>query len=363
MSGANRETELEVKLARAEQRLDEMLERYALATAAANVGVWDWNLETGDFYLDPNVKGFLGYGDDEIPNDIEIWAGFVHPDDKEPVMKAAQDVIDGRSPRYVFEHRMCHKDGSVRWIMVRGEVVRNEMGRAIRFVGTDTDVTERRQLEQSARALSSEIQMRIGHDLHGGVGHDLSGLALLLEQIELQLTNEGSQYVARVHKALELARSVIQTTRNLAQSLSPVVRTAGLAKSLRQFAIDAQQWYGIKCSVQLPERALQRFSDIAANELYCIVREAVLNAVKNGQATGVEIEARVVGQRLLLNIADNGMGYGGVLPDDPSMGLKIMQYRARDLGGSITITRRRGAGTLVVCSCPVPTSPKEQEKT
>lgn len=361
MSGAKREIELEAKLARTEQRLDEMLERYSLATAAANVGVWDWNLETGEFYLDPNVKGFLGYRDDEIPNDIETWAGFVHPDDKEPVMTAAQDVIDGRSPHYVFEHRMCHKDGSVRWIMVRGEAIRNEKGQAVRFVGTDTDVTERRELEQSARALSNEIQMRIGHDLHDGVGHDLSGLALMLQQFELQLTKEGSEYVERVHDLLELTRSVIQTTRNLAQSLSPVVRTAGLAKSLRQFAIDAEQWYGIKCSAELPEEVLQRFSDVAANELYCIVREAVLNAVKHGLATSVEIEARVVGQRLLLNIADNGLGYRGVSPEESSMGLNIMQYRVRDLGGSLTITSRRGAGTLVVCSCPIPKSAAERE--
>jgi len=361
MSGAKKDTELEAKLSRTEQRLDQILERYALATAAANVGVWDWDLESGEFYLDPNVKGFLGYRDDEIPNDIEIWAGYVHPDDKEPVMKAAQEVIEGRSPHYVFEHRMCHKDGSVRWFMVRGDVVRNARGKPVRFVGTDTDVTERRELEQRARALSNEIQLRIGHDLHDGVGHDLSGVALMLQQIELQLTKEGSRHVERVRETLELTRSAIQTIRNLARSLSPVVRTTGLANSLRQFAFDAEQWYGIKCSAGLPDGVLQRFSDVAANELYCIVREAVLNAVRHGEATIVDIEARVVGQRLLLNIADNGSGYGGVSPDDPSMGLKIMQYRARDLGGSLTISSRRAAGTLVVCSCPIPKSATERE--
>ena len=104
---------------------------------------------------------------------------------------------------------------------------------------------------------------------------------------------------------------------------------------------------------------LDRYSDVVANELYCIVREAVLNAVRHGQASSVEIEGRVVGQRLLLNIADNGLGYRGVKQDDPSMGLKIMQYRARDLGGTLTITSRRSSGTLVVCSCPIPAAAVE----
>ena len=71
----------------ANQQLDQIQERYALATSAANVGVWDWNIATGEFYLDPIIKGFLGYEDHEIPNDLKRWASHIHPDDSQAVIR------------------------------------------------------------------------------------------------------------------------------------------------------------------------------------------------------------------------------------------------------------------------------------
>lgn len=133
----------------AEEELRIGRERYALATQAAKVGVWDWNLKTGEFYLDPNIKATLGYSDQEIPNDLKIWTTYVHPDDREPVMEAAQAHLEGKTPDYVFEHRMRHKDGSHRWIMVRGKAIRDDSGSVVRMVGTDTDITERKEAEQA----------------------------------------------------------------------------------------------------------------------------------------------------------------------------------------------------------------------
>ncbi len=137
------------KRKRAEETLRVSQERYEMATQAASVGVWDWNIQTGEFYLDPNVKAILGYSDEEIPNDIEVWTTYVHPEDRQPVMEAAQAHLDGRTPEYVFEHRMLHKDGSVRWIFVRGVAVRDAQGQAIRLVGSDTDITERKRVGQA----------------------------------------------------------------------------------------------------------------------------------------------------------------------------------------------------------------------
>ncbi len=137
------------------QRIEEALkinqEQYRLATQAGGAGVWDWNLQTGEFYLDPTIKAILGYTDEEIPNDIRVWAGHIHPADSQVVMAAAQAHIEGRTPTYAYEHRMLHKDGSVRWIFVRGKVIHDEQGRAVRMVGTDTDITARKEVEAQER--------------------------------------------------------------------------------------------------------------------------------------------------------------------------------------------------------------------
>lgn len=143
---------------RAKEALRISEERYALATSVARIGVWDWNVQANEFYLDPNVKAILGYSDEEIPNNIEVWATYIHPDDKQPVMEAFQDHIDGKTPEFVSEHRMLHKDGSIRWIMRRGTAMRDAQGNSVRVVGTDTDITQRKLSEEAL--LESEGKFR-----------------------------------------------------------------------------------------------------------------------------------------------------------------------------------------------------------
>jgi PAS domain S-box-containing protein len=126
-------------------------ERYELATRAASAGIWEWNLETGDFYLDPNLKTMLGFTDDEIPNDIESWVSLVHPEDRKAVMDAVESHISGSASQFAFEHRMLHRDGSVRWVFARGAVARDARGNAVKMVGTDTDITDRKYVELALR--------------------------------------------------------------------------------------------------------------------------------------------------------------------------------------------------------------------
>jgi PAS domain S-box-containing protein len=133
-------------------------ERYALATAAAKVGVWDWDIVTGRFQLDPSLKSLLGYEDGELPNDLMVWSELTHPDDRGPALAAAQAHIDGTTPEYVCEHRMRHRDGSTRWILTRGRAIRDETGAAVRMVGTDMDITDRKRVEE--RLAETEERLR-----------------------------------------------------------------------------------------------------------------------------------------------------------------------------------------------------------
>jgi len=145
----------------AEEALWQSEERYELAIRAAQVGVWDWDVQSNEFHLDPNLKAILGYSDREIPNNIEVWSGYVHPDDKQAVMDAFQAHIDGKTPEFVFEHRMLHKDGTIRWIMARGTAIRDAQGRPIRVVGTDTDITKLKLAEEALRNSYDELEQRV----------------------------------------------------------------------------------------------------------------------------------------------------------------------------------------------------------
>lgn len=131
-------------------------DRYVRAAAAGGVGIWDWNLATGEIYVDPILKEILGYQDHEIRNHLEDWGRLVHPDDAPAVRQAAEAHIAGAARFYELEHRMLHRDGSIRWFLARGSVIRNADGVAVSMAGTDTDITERKRAER-ARAAEHQV--------------------------------------------------------------------------------------------------------------------------------------------------------------------------------------------------------------
>lgn len=132
-------------------------ERYTLASSSGKVGVWDWDLETDEIYVDPALKQMLGYWDHEIPNRIDDWAAHVHPDDVELVMDAVQRHLSGELPVYEVEHRMVHRDGGVRWFLARGNAMRDADGKPYRIVGTDTCITDRKIAERTLRERETRL--------------------------------------------------------------------------------------------------------------------------------------------------------------------------------------------------------------
>lgn len=142
----------------AEQALQQAEERYSLATRAAKVGVWEWNVRTNKIYLDPNIKALIGYTNAEIPNDVEHWISLVHPDDRAEVIEAAQDYLAGKTSKYVVEYRILHKDGSIVWILLRGQLIRDEQGNLERLIGTDTDITDLKRAQEALQQSENRFQ-------------------------------------------------------------------------------------------------------------------------------------------------------------------------------------------------------------
>jgi PAS domain S-box-containing protein len=141
---------------RVESALRDSQERYARATAAGGVGVWEWDLETNEIYSDPLLKAVLGYEDHEISNHLADWLRLVYPDDSAGGLERVRQYLDGNSPFYEFEHRMLHRDGSIRWFLTRGSAVRRD-GRTVRIVGTQTDITERKKSEQALLEAQADL--------------------------------------------------------------------------------------------------------------------------------------------------------------------------------------------------------------
>jgi PAS domain S-box-containing protein len=126
----------------AEDRLRESEERYAVAMAGANDGLWDWKLSTGEIYYSPRWKGLFGYEPEDLTPSTREWFDRVHLQDRDRLQHEIDAHLSGRSSHLEVEYRMRHASGAYRWVLTRGLAVRDSHGRAVRIAGSFTDITE-----------------------------------------------------------------------------------------------------------------------------------------------------------------------------------------------------------------------------
>ncbi len=179
-------------------------ERTELALFGADLGAWDWNIESGKFWFDHRWVEMLGYQYDEVHSDINFWVALVHPDDMEEVDETIRKHLRGETDYFSLQHRMKHKDGHWVWVSDRGRVVaRDENGKALRMCGTHLDITKQRQMEERIR--QTEKMDAIGQ-LAGGVAHDfnnqLTGILGYADMLAEEIDNEQQQgYISSIIKA------------------------------------------------------------------------------------------------------------------------------------------------------------------
>lgn len=139
-------------LKRAEEALRASEEHWRYALEGNGDGLWDWNTQTNEVFFSHRWKEMLGFLDTEIGNQLSEWDKRVHPDDKERVDAEVEQHFRGEVPQYVSEHRILCKDGTYKWILARGLVMsRDERDRPLRVIGTHTDISDRKQIEEQLR--------------------------------------------------------------------------------------------------------------------------------------------------------------------------------------------------------------------
>jgi diguanylate cyclase (GGDEF)-like protein/PAS domain S-box-containing protein len=129
-------------------RLAKLEERVNLSQAAANDGLWDFDVENNEVYFSPRWKAMLGYGDEDMRGSPD-WSSLVHPDDLARVQSAIRDHVDGKTPIFESTHRMRHRNGEWRWVISRATARVDKHGRLLRLVGVELDITERKLYEEA----------------------------------------------------------------------------------------------------------------------------------------------------------------------------------------------------------------------
>jgi len=161
---------------RTEQALRTSEQRYALAVAGANDGIWDWSLVDNAVHFSARWKAILGYADNEVADRIDEWFDRIDPRDRELFDDALNQHMKGDSSHFECEYRMIARGDDVRWVLSRGLAVRDGSGQPLRIAGSMTDITRRKQAE--ARLLHEAM-----HDALTG----LPNRNLFIDRLDLAL--------------------------------------------------------------------------------------------------------------------------------------------------------------------------------
>jgi two-component system sensor histidine kinase UhpB len=275
--------------------------------------------------------------------------------------QAATAIRTGRS-LMDQERAWISPDGAIRWYTYTMAPLRDR-GTITGLVCALRDITAQKVLEQEILEISNREQRRLGSDLHDGLGQELTGLSLLLKGLEVQLAREADKYLPQIHKISDLLAHAIQSTRSLARGLAPVnLERGGLTEALKHLAQRCTDMYGLQCTFTTGDQKLPDLEEGAATHLYRVAQEATTNAARYARATAIAIDLRTIGRKLQLSITDNGIGLSaGLAQGRPGLGLKIMEYRARMLGGTIAF-EEPGQGTRIVLTAPLHMLRQTKEK-
>lgn len=242
-----------------------------------------------------------------------------------------------------------HEDGHTFPIDLAVSEVR--LGDQRMFAGVVRDITERKRLEREILEISDQEQLRIGQDLHDGLGQELTGVALLAKVLGADLAAEKSPRADSAKKIAQLVQQAISKTRDLARGLSPIGLDAqGLAPALQELARHTDETLGIRCAF-VSSRSIVPDEPTANVHLYRIAQESVNNAIKHGKAKTITIRLGSDDGNGLLVVEDDGTGlrnHDGGVPR--GMGLRIMAYRARMIGALLTVRPGPSGGTVVTCN-------------
>jgi two-component system, chemotaxis family, CheB/CheR fusion protein len=250
------------------------------------------------------------------------------------------------------------------------------------FTGIVRDITARKKLQAHLLEIVSEEQRRIGHELHDGTQQELTGLTLfaggLCELLETAVPSDLGedeeddpqdkqnwtlaghrfqklkQTASRLLKGLKTAN---QHVHELSHGIMPVqIDGEGLRSALAELAEMTNGLNQVSCRFE--SSGISSISNnLIATQLYRITQESLNNALQHGRADEIQIRLSQQDDAVTLEICDNGLGFDSPQSTESEtlgrgMGLRIMEYRASLLGGSLQIERNKGPGVTIRCVIP-----------
>jgi PAS domain S-box-containing protein len=377
-----------------EERILQSEERFRLISRASSDVIWDWDIETGSFWLSDNYEDVFGIDISDEPSTFEASMARIHPDDQARIRESLEETIQSDRVTWSGEYRVRNADGGYSIIEDRAFVIRDGTGKAVRMVAGMTDVTRIRALDQ--RLIEAEKLEAIGH-LTGGIAHDFNNLLtiilgttdLLLEDLE----DARQQKMARVtiqaaEQGAQLVDALLAYSRRQPLTPEPVDVNTLISQSLPLFR------KGIDAGIEIHHHLDAPQADVLADPGR--LQSALLNLVLNSRdamgergtitirtemidhdgTPGADGDDRPAGRYVAIHVIDDGAGMGAETREQAfkpfyttkqpgkgtGLGLSSIYGFVKQSGGHARICSEPGRGTTVSILLPLSEAPAARGK-
>ncbi|WP_192805125.1 PAS domain-containing sensor histidine kinase [Noviherbaspirillum aerium] len=347
----------------AELALIESEERFRLMADSAPVLIWItgpdqqyvwFNKMWLDFTGRP-LEQELGYG----------WTEGIHVEDLKSCLAEQAAAFEERRP-FTVEYRLRNRDGHHHYMLAHGVSRTSPSGRFLGYIGSCTDITERKKAEEQLRhsrqmlrhlvsyqeRVREDERKRIAREIHDDLGQNLLALRIDVSMLHTRTGSAHPKLNERVTIALNHIDATMKAVRAAINNLRPTVLDLGLTAAIEWQVQDFQRRSGIACELAMEDDI--SLDDNRATALFRILQESLNNVIRHAQASQVEIELYKEAGQLIMRIADNGIG---IYPDcrrrANSFGLVGIEERINALGGELEIDSKPDSGTTLVVSLPL----------
>lgn len=367
---------------RKEEQMRRSNERFKKAAEATNDVIYDWDLEKQTLFLGEGFQKLFGYNQEELPNHLDTWKKYLHPDDAHEVVESLKKAIADKSvSKWEEEYRYIKSDGEIAHLIERGTIIRDEQGKGVRMVGAISDITERKQFERSLQKLNRELKHHAkelsisnaeleqfayvaSHDLQEPLRMITSFLSQLEKNYRDQLDEKAEKYI---HYAVDGAR-------RMRQIILDLLDFSRVGKNMDQLEeIDLNDLIDEIC--RLYKNRIDEHSAVINRKklpviyshktaIFQIFQNLISNSIKYSKEDAppkVDIYAEEYEDVYQFMVRDNGIGIGKEYYDKvfilfqrlhgrdeysgSGMGLAIVKKWIENLGGQIWLRSNEGEGS------------------
>ncbi len=365
----------------AETRLREVMTRLQLAQRAGRVGVFDWNAGSGELYVTPELEEMRQMPAGAIRNIDDLWQSSDAAEKREIHRRFSAWIASNREEES-WEHRIAVNNGLPRWVQVRAHVYRDADGKPVRIIGTEVDITERKEMEETLLAKERELE-RSNADLQAyayTIAHDLQEpVRTLVCGVELVERDPATKLTGPQQRALFFVKSSAERLRTMIAGLLDYSR---LAQDDDDDTVAEADCNRVMPTVVESLHALRREADariecghlpvVAVSESHVaqLFQNLIGNALKfrrPGVAPEVIVSVERAGAWWRFIVADNGIGFDMIYAErifgvfkrlhareveGTGIGLSVCKRIVERAGGSIRAESVPGAGSKFIFTLP-----------